>query len=527
MDNTEPVSFRFFFWRSPSGLFWTAALILAFLWTLFPTLVFPNYRLDIVEQFFVGQEWTPGSGSHPALTAIALDVISRLTGRSPVAPNLASALFNLLALWAIYRLALKYLTPRTALNAVFAMFCYWYLFQMEGTRFNNSITLDTFWILGALTAFKAVETERFRYWFGTGLVLGVGLYFKYTEIILALTIVLYLLADPEKRRLWRTAGPWVSTLTALAVFLPYVVWLFRSGFFQSVTYAVGNAPKSVGISGHFLAPLEFILNQLPLILPPLICLIPIGGWIGRPEQLGASDWKRRYLNYLFFVPLVFNLLWSAVGGVFLRCDLGCHLWMVLTIWVLVHVKKDESPRAFRRSVFLSVTVDLLCLIGVCAVVPYAPLFEKNLPRYHFPGRELAEKAESIWHERYDKPLPWTAGSPWTHGGPYDAWPWLAGNVSVYGKDHARVYSGPKHCSWASPEDVRRDGGLFLWAPEDHEEEILASMKEDFPRAEIAGTITLKPKSRFAKKDVTVGIALIPPEKDGKSVPASSDTEKSE
>ena len=102
------------FYRNPTGQFWGVALIFAILWIIFPTLVFPNYRLDIVEQFFVGFEWTPGSGSHPALTAIALDLISTLTGRSPAAPYLAAALFNLLALWSIWMLAKEYLSSQMA-----------------------------------------------------------------------------------------------------------------------------------------------------------------------------------------------------------------------------------------------------------------------------------------------------------------------------------------------------------------------------------------------------------------------------
>ena len=498
-------------------LFWCAAIPFALLWTIVPAFLFPNFRLDIIEQFFVGQEWTFGSGSHPALTADLLDLVSRVVGIT-VAPSLCAALFNLLALWSIWKLAQEYLSPPLALAAALAMFGYWYLFQMEGTRYNNSVTLDASWIFAACLAFKAIETEKRARWFAAGAAIGVGLYFKYTVAILALVIVLFLAASREKRRLWRTAGPWISTFTAFLIFLPYLIWLFGTGFFASVTYAVGNAPQESGWAGHILAPLEFLSNQFPLVLPPLLCLAPIL-WPRRKTGTGTpgnaagetsdSGWKRGYLNGLLFGPLAFNLIWSVCGGVYLRCDLGCHIWMPLTVWLLVFFRKNETPKAVRRSYAVSILFDLACLAGLCVLVPLAPLFEKNIPRYHFPGKEVAALAEEVWHGHSSGPLPWVTGEGWNRGPLYEVWPWLAGNVSVYGRDRARVYSGPNHCSWGTAEDVARDGGLFLWTHGDRDGEIVASMKSVFPQAVVAGIYTVKPKNRFVKKDVSVGIAVIP------------------
>ncbi|MBO7726602.1 MAG: glycosyltransferase family 39 protein [Thermoguttaceae bacterium] len=503
---------------SATRQFWIAALCFAALWTVVPTLVFPNFRPDIIEQFFVGREWTFGSGSHPALTANLLDLTSRIAGIA-VAPSLTAALFNLLALWSIHRLAREYLAPGPALAAAFSMFGYWHIFQMEGTNYNNSVTLDAFWIFAAYLAFKAIETEKKGWWFAAGAGIGLGLYFKYTMAVLPLVIVLFLIADRDKRRLWLTPGPWISTGTAFALFAPYAIWLLKTGFFSSITYALGRAPRQLRWWGHLWVPIELLIHQIPLILPPLFCLIPIlrhrktdsvAGEMNLPEAVDNTGWKRRYLGWLLLGPFLFNLTWSALGGVHLRGALGCHIWMPLSIWALVFLSRDVSPRAVKRSCVLSLGFDLVCLIGTAVLVPLAPLFENHVPRYYYPGKEIAALAESIWHEEYPDPLPWVMGVPWNHGPMYDTWPWEAGNVSVYGRDRARVYAGPKYSSWGSFEQVRGEGGLFLWTPSKRDEEFLGVLRRDFPAVRIVGTYSVKPKSRYLEEEIPIGIALIPP-----------------
>ena len=500
MDNQSDSFLLRLFFTHPARFFWGCAIVYAVAWTIIPTLVMPNFRLDVVEQFFVGKEWVFASGKHPALTANSLDLVSRFSGIE-MAPWLIQALFDLLALWSIWRFALEFLRPLPALASTLAMFCYWYILPIEG--YNNSVTLDTFWIFAILLSYWAIASERLRYWIAAGAAIGIGLYFKYTEIILALIIVLFLISNRQKRFLWGTPGPWVSIVTALIVFAPYICWTIKTGYFGSISYAVGSAPQQSGWSAHILAPLGSIIQQIPLLFAPIVCLMPILRLAHRNHAIGRREWKYSFLNWVFWGPIIFNLVWSAVGGVFLRSALGCHLWMPLTIWLLVFAQKGESVKALEQSCSISIFVNLSILAGFCIVIPLVPLLDKTVPRYYYPGQAIAAKADEIWNGNASVPLPWvTSGDYW----------WPAGNVSLYSNDRPRVYPGPAICTWADRQDVADEGGLFVWESGSFDEEILSSMKTDFPTAEVVGIYSFKPDTRFVTNEVKVGFALIPPKK---------------
>ena len=65
----------------------------------------------------------------------------------------------------------------------------------------------------------------------------------------------------------------------------------------------------------------------------------------------------------------------------------------------------------------------------------------------------------------------------------------------------------------------RNGYVEYDGPGERDEEFLGALRRDFPALRVVGAFTVKPKSRYAKKDVSVGIALIPPETEEKSRPA--------
>src|SRR5690606_20800118 len=81
-----------------------------------------------------------------------------------------------------------------------------------------------FWTLTVLAYALVIRTERGAWWLLVGLLAGLGVMSKYTNLFLGAGLVLSLLLDPRLRRWF--ASPWLYAggAIALVVFLPVVVW---------------------------------------------------------------------------------------------------------------------------------------------------------------------------------------------------------------------------------------------------------------------------------------------------------------
>ncbi|MDO5566131.1 MAG: glycosyltransferase family 39 protein, partial [Planctomycetia bacterium] len=291
--------------RREDRLFWCFAILFFAAWIIVPTLFFGNYRPDVIEQSFVGQEWVFGTAKHPSLTAIVLEVVSLGTLRASFAPYFVSQLFVLVTMISIWCLAKDIMSKPLALAATCAMFNYWF-FHFESTLYNNNITLNASWAVSTVLCWYAFKTNKLFYWIFAGLAIGIGLHFKYTMAMFAILMVLFLLCDSQGRKYWTKPGPWLTTLTAFLVFLPHLIWVIQHDYI-TLQYA-SNLIQKPGWTGHVTEPLDFVAGQLVYIIPLLIPLIPICGWIGRIDRSKfCKTFQERYLLIIWAAPFLFQL----------------------------------------------------------------------------------------------------------------------------------------------------------------------------------------------------------------------------
>ena len=81
-----------------------------------------------------------------------------------------------------------------------------------------------FWALSILFIHQAVSGKGVSWWYLTGIALGLGLLSKYTMILLAPCIFLFLLSHPEGRNWLRRKEPYLAFLLGLAIFFPVILW---------------------------------------------------------------------------------------------------------------------------------------------------------------------------------------------------------------------------------------------------------------------------------------------------------------
>jgi 4-amino-4-deoxy-L-arabinose transferase-like glycosyltransferase len=98
-------------------------------------------------------------------------------------------------------------------------------------------------------------------WPAAGAAVGLGVLAKYTMVLWLPSAGLFLLADPERRRLLVRPGFWVMTAVAGILSLPILIWNMRNGW---VTFH--HVANLTGDHLHWTGPLNYLSGQVALLL---------------------------------------------------------------------------------------------------------------------------------------------------------------------------------------------------------------------------------------------------------------------
>jgi len=168
----------------------------------------------------------PGYFDHPPVVALWIRASTALFGDGafgvralgPISGAIGSAL-----LW----FAAERLFPRTGLLAA-ALLNATLLFGVGSIVMTPDSPLLFFWICAMAALAQIVAGRSGWWWLAVGLFTGAALASKYTALLLAVAIVLWLLAS-ERRWLGRPE-PYLGGLVALAVFAPVLWWNIAHGW---------------------------------------------------------------------------------------------------------------------------------------------------------------------------------------------------------------------------------------------------------------------------------------------------------
>ncbi|MDR1958597.1 MAG: glycosyltransferase family 39 protein [Planctomycetaceae bacterium] len=498
--------------RTAAVWFWSVTGFFAMVWVFLPALFHSAYRPDVLELQLIGKEWVLATRKHPMLPAWILEILNILTNRAFAAPFLAAQLCAVLSLWSIWSLGRKVLSEKLALTGTFAMLPYWY-FTVESVKFNQNIALIAFWSLSVFLVFQAFQTNRPVFWTGGGLSLGLAFHAKYSAIFLVLAILLYMTVRPEGRKHWKTAGPYLTALTAFLVFLPHGIWLFQNSF-TTLSYLQSRPVSHSTRLLHLVFPLKFLGNELLFWVCPLLVLVPALGFfrswkLRKPETVRERECEK-FLFYCFMIPLGLHLLISCVMRLKLLPDYGSVFWLFSGIWLLLRFQPRETPNLFSRTLKTLAAVELLLVCVFVFQTAFSSYCDAKPRRTHFPMRDLGAACDRIWDSRYSVPCPYLSGD-WI----------LAGNAAYAMKDHPSVHFyweniGDLHAAptgtWSADSDVNEQGGLILWnADRFSEKEIPAWLFKRFPSAEVLPETLVLPYKTGAKiPPLRVGVAVVPP-----------------
>lgn len=142
------------------------------------------------------------------------------------------------------------------------------------------IPVFLFWSLSLWLFWQLLRTRQTWLWYALGLSFGLALLSKYTAVLLAPCLLLYLLLSEERRWL-KTVHPYLALLTGLAVFLPVVYWNSRHDW---VSFAFQLNHGLAGTRYSLDPVLEYLAGQM-LITGPVVWLLGLAAAV-------AALWRR-------------------------------------------------------------------------------------------------------------------------------------------------------------------------------------------------------------------------------------------
>jgi hypothetical protein len=497
--------------KQTSQIFWCITFLYGIVWTFLPFLLEPNFRYDVIEMFFIGKEGVIATFKHPALNAIILEVVYQVLGQNSVAPYFLSQIFFLTTAWTIWRLGREFLSPQNALFGSLSFYCYWGFFY-KSLYYNHNVILVPAWGFVTLFAFFSLKYNRYRDWIGLGVAIGFGVYCKYTLLLLIVSILLFMFLNKPMRKYWFQLGPYLTLFISLIIAAPLIDWMIQSDFsglkFTSTAYGLEKT-----LTNRFIALCNDALIAPPLLaISFIVLLFPLFKFPIRFQKLDQDQYfVRNFLLGMIGLPWLLSAVSCFVSATPLEFGSFIQLPIFFGLLLLIVFQKQQT-RLANRFVWLIFGLTMFgYLLGYSAHIYHSRYVTTRLVHYLYPGKQLAKEAEKIWHEKYDKPLPYVTGG----------W-WLAGNVAIYSEDRP-TYHGADHpawlsddsfpiSNWSTDQDVLKQGGLVFWVTGKDYQTLPELVQKRFPSAQLLPkTICLEPNNLNQKEPFYVGVAIIPPD----------------
>jgi hypothetical protein len=449
----------------PAVVFWTVALTQAALWTFLPALFYSAPPGGVPLVLAIGHEFVLGSYLGPPLAFWLGEVAFRLAG-----------VFGLYALaqacivatyWAVFKLGCRVVGTRHAVLAVLLMVGI-AAFTVPSPNFGPAVMAAPLWALALLHYWRAVGEGERGCWFLLALDLGLLLLASYVGLILLALLLVFTLVTPRGRAALLNSEPWIALLLFVIVIFPHLAWL--KGASELVIGGLTEKSTASLLSPGVWLILALIFTHLGMGL--LVAFA--SGWPRRPREMAplidrnpVEPFARFYVYFFALMPGASAIVIAFASGGLGPLDRIVPL-VVLSSLAVVVAAGDQVP-LYRENIVSStwfgllVAPPVLMVVGV-ALLPWTIAVDLKMSQpANVEGRFFADN----FQRRTGKPLRYVTG---------DAE--LAPLIALGSPSRPHVYFdwAPQRSPWASPADIKRDGGLLVWPAGDPP----PSLKAQFP-----------------------------------------------
>lgn len=228
-----------------------------------------------------------GYFDHPPMVAWVITAGTALFGNTALGVRTMTFILWILSAGLLFLTGRMWFGRRTALMATL-LFALLPIYVGMGLIVTPDAPLVFFWVATLYMMSKALHTGRGGYWLLAGVMFGGALLSKYYALLLAPSLLWFLLLSPNHRHWLRRPQPWLALPIALAIFSPVIIWnsqhQWASFLFQST--------RTAGPTRNILRNVSsFWLVQLLMLTPPFFILFAAAvvrgirrGWLQHDDR---------------------------------------------------------------------------------------------------------------------------------------------------------------------------------------------------------------------------------------------------
>lgn len=217
---------------------------------------------------------------HPPLAWWLTWISSHLFGsEGHLAVRLPFILLFAATSWLMYRLGAKLYSPWAGFWSAVLLNIMPVFGVTTATWVLPDGPLDCALLLATLCLLEALESGRWVHWMAAGAALGLAMLSKYTAVLSALGVVVFLATQKDNRRWLAQPAPYLAAALACALFAPVVIWNAQHGWGSFLF----QGDRAEGARLHVAAPFVGLAGEAVFLLP----------WLWLPLMAAAIQALRR------------------------------------------------------------------------------------------------------------------------------------------------------------------------------------------------------------------------------------------
>ena len=190
-----------------------------------------------------------------------------------------------LALWIAWQQFADYLDLTKCLVAL-CLLTFIPFFNFIALKFNVNTVLMPLWAATTFWFLRSYRTQNATYAALAGVGAALCMTSKYWSICLIAGLTIAALSDARRGAYFRSAAPWITILTGIAILSPHIGWLEKHDF-SPMEYAM-SVHGGHSIADAVLADLRYLVDAMAYVLVPVAAVLLVAR--AGPKTIADMAW---------------------------------------------------------------------------------------------------------------------------------------------------------------------------------------------------------------------------------------------